>query len=137
MPAPATLLPLVVLLPFLGALANGVVLRRRLSRRGIGWVACGASGLAALLALGAIAGYLGSAEGALGKGLELQLWDWIAAGTLDTVSQGMQPFHIGFGLLLDPLSCVMLFVVTFVGFLIHLYSVGYMAHEEGVQRYFA
>jgi NADH-quinone oxidoreductase subunit L len=40
------------------------------------------------------------------------------------------------GFLLDPLSCVMLFVVTFVGFLIHVYSVGYMAHEEGFQRYF-
>ena len=39
--------------------------------------------------------------------------------------------------LLDPLSAVMLFVVTFVGFLIHVYSVGYMAHEEGYRRYFA
>jgi len=37
---------------------------------------------------------------------------------------------------LDALSAVMLFVVTFVGFLIHVYSVGYMAHEEGYQRYF-
>src|SRR6185369_12565365 len=33
-------------------------------------------------------------------------------------------------------SCVMLFVVTFVGFWIHVYSVGYMAHEEGFQRFF-
>ena len=40
------------------------------------------------------------------------------------------------GFLLDPLSAVMLFVVTFVGFRIHVYSVGYMAHEEGFQRYF-
>jgi NADH-quinone oxidoreductase subunit L len=38
---------------------------------------------------------------------------------------------------LDPLSIVMLMVVTWVGFLIHLYSVGYMAHEEGYWRYFA
>ncbi len=40
------------------------------------------------------------------------------------------------GFLLDPLSAVMLFVVTFVGFWIHVYSVGYMAHEDGFQRYF-
>ena len=39
--------------------------------------------------------------------------------------------------LLDPLSAVMLFIVTCVGFLIHVYSVGYMAHEEGYRRYFA
>src|SRR4029079_14056349 len=38
---------------------------------------------------------------------------------------------------LDPLSIVMLMVVTWVGFLIHLYSVGYMHHEEGYWRYFA
>src|SRR5437899_4658104 len=38
---------------------------------------------------------------------------------------------------LDPLSIVMLLVVTWVGFLIHLYSVGYMAHEEGYWRYFS
>ena len=36
------------------------------------------------------------------------------------------------GFLLDPLSSVMLFVVTFVGFWIHVYSVGYMAHEDGL-----
>ena len=36
-----------------------------------------------------------------------------------------------------PLSAVMLFVVTFVGFWIHVYSVGYMGHEEGYRRYFA
>jgi NADH-quinone oxidoreductase subunit L len=38
---------------------------------------------------------------------------------------------------LDPLSIVMLLVVTWVGFLIHLYSVGYMAHEDGYWRYFS
>ena len=38
---------------------------------------------------------------------------------------------------LDPLSIVMLLIVTWVGFLIHLYSVGYMAHEDGYWRYFA
>src|SRR5438093_6885140 len=38
---------------------------------------------------------------------------------------------------LDPLSIVMLLVVTWVGFLIHIYSVGYMAHEEGYWRYFS
>jgi NADH-quinone oxidoreductase subunit L len=46
-------------------------------------------------------------------------------------------FHADFGFLLDPLTLVMLLIVTGVGFLIHIYSVGYMAHEEGYWRYFA
>jgi len=52
---------------------------------------------------------------------------WIATGT----------FRADFDFLLDPLSLVMLLIVTGVGFLIHIYSVGYMAHEEGYWRYFA
>ena len=45
--------------------------------------------------------------------------------------------HIDFSFVLDQLSLVMLLVVTGVGFLIHIYSVGYMAHEEGYARYFS
>jgi NADH-quinone oxidoreductase subunit L len=52
---------------------------------------------------------------------------WIAAGG----------FHADFSLLLDPLTLVMLLVVTGVGFVIHLYSVGYMAKEDGYWRFFA
>ncbi len=46
-------------------------------------------------------------------------------------------FHADFDLQLDQLTMVMLLVVTGVGFLIHIYSVGYMAHEEGYWRFFA
>ena len=46
-------------------------------------------------------------------------------------------FRADFAFMLDPLTLIMLLVVTGVGFLIHLYSVGYMAHEEGYWRYFA
>jgi NADH-quinone oxidoreductase subunit L len=52
---------------------------------------------------------------------------WIAIGGL----------QVDFSFFLDPLSIVMLLVVTVVGFLIHIYSVGYMAHEEGYARYFS
>jgi NADH-quinone oxidoreductase subunit L len=46
------------------------------------------------------------------------------------------PFVADWGFLLDPLSCVMVLVVTGVGFLIHVYSVGYMGHEGGYYRFF-
>jgi NADH-quinone oxidoreductase subunit L len=52
---------------------------------------------------------------------------WLSVGTL----------HVDFTFVLDQLSLVMLLVVTGVGFLIHIYSVGYMAHEEGYARYFS
>src|SRR5215472_6198166 len=46
-------------------------------------------------------------------------------------------FSAPFGFYLDPLSMVMVLVVTGVGFLIHIYSVGYMAHEGGYYRFFS
>jgi NADH-quinone oxidoreductase subunit L len=55
------------------------------------------------------------------------LWTWIDVGALE----------IRFSLSLDALSLVMIFVVTFVGFLIHLYSTEYMADDEGYSRFFA
>ncbi len=45
-------------------------------------------------------------------------------------------FNVPWGVMIDPLTCVMLFVVTGVGFLIHVYSTGYMAHEGGYYRFF-
>ena len=53
--------------------------------------------------------------------------DWIWAGS----------FHAPFGFYLDRLSTVMMLIVTGVGFLIHVYSVGYMAHEGGYYRFFS
>jgi NADH-quinone oxidoreductase subunit L len=55
------------------------------------------------------------------------LGHWINVGGL----------HVDFQLVLDPLSAIMLLVVTGVGLLIHIYSVGYMKHEEGYYRFFA
>jgi len=52
---------------------------------------------------------------------------WIVAGT----------FHLNWGFQLDQLSCLMMLVVTTVGFVIHVYSVGYMEHEGGYYRFFA
>src|SRR5438067_7989456 len=46
-------------------------------------------------------------------------------------------FHVSLGLSLDSLSKTMLLIVTFVGSLIHIYSLGYMRHDEGKSRYFA
>src|ERR1700730_9466398 len=61
-----------------------------------------------------------------GGALAMPLWGWIEGG----------PFHAEFALRLDALSGVMVMIVTGVGALIHLYSVGYMAHDEDFARFF-
>jgi len=59
------------------------------------------------------------------------LWTWIDVG----IDVGR--LNLGVTFYVDPLAVVMLLVITGVGFLIHLYSVGYMAHDEGYCRFFA
>jgi len=128
---------LVPVLPLLGALTNGVLLRGRVSNRGATAVALGSTALSLGVALVAIASYLGSEAYKAGEVFEKVVYAWIPAGTLQLSDGSFQNLSIEMGFRLDPLSCVMLFVVTFVGFLIHVYSVGYMAHDDGYQRYFA
>src|SRR5271156_3728539 len=62
----------------------------------------------------------------VGGALAQHLWGWIEGG----------PFHAELGLRLDALSGVMVMIVTGVGALIHLYSIGYMAHDEDFARFF-
>src|SRR6202007_2364721 len=63
------------------------------------------------------------------------LFEWITPGPIPAAG-ALTPFIADWGFLLDPLSSVMILVVTGVGFLIHVYSVGYMAHEGGYYRFF-
>ncbi|MEX2575907.1 MAG: NADH-quinone oxidoreductase subunit L [Halofilum sp. (in: g-proteobacteria)] len=96
-----------------------------LGRSGIAAIAVGAVGASAL-AFAAIAGpYLVIPP--YGGTISQTLWQWIGVGELSA----------SVGLLLDPLSLVMVAVITGVGFLIHLYSATYMAAEPGYRRYFA
>src|ERR1700730_12119476 len=64
------------------------------------------------------------------------LFDWVQAGMMHTNAGRVMDFHVPWGVLMDPLTAVMLLVVTGVGFLIHVYSIGYMAHEGGYYRFF-
>ncbi|MBI2368902.1 MAG: NADH-quinone oxidoreductase subunit L [Deltaproteobacteria bacterium] len=114
---------LVPALPLLGVLINGL-LGSRLSPRAISVVGCGVVGLAALAALGLFAEL--TALPPHTRVLRQVLYTWIASGN----------FRAEVALLVDPLSAVMLLVVTGVGFLIHVYSVGYMHGDRGYARYF-
>ncbi|MDH3255699.1 MAG: hypothetical protein OEM62_11950, partial [Acidobacteriota bacterium] len=123
---------LIPVLPLLGALVNGVILGGRVSKRTVGWVACGSVGASLLLAVSAVFAFIRSAEYAAGRGFEKVLYLWVPAGPLEIGSHGattLRDFNVEMGFLLDPLSSVMVVVVTLVGFLIHVYSVGYMGDD--------
>jgi len=106
--------------PLLGFLLNAVF-GRTLPRRVAGWVGAGSIAVAFGLTLGVIGLVLG------GQSQTLSVYQWIAVADL----------RVSFNLLVDPLTCVMLFVITGVGFLIHWYSIGYMAGDPGLARFFA
>jgi len=120
---PANYLWLIPLLPFVGFLINGT-LGRRLPRGLVSAVALLFTGAPACLVV-----WLWSTMLGVGGPQVLQS----AAQTWISITG----FHVDFTLAVDHLTLVMLAVVTGVGFLIHLYSVGYMAHEEGYWRFFA
>ena len=88
------------------------------------WIGPGVMGLAFLLTLVNFVGMLGAG---LHDPVVIHYWTWMATGTF-TVDAAIQ---------LDQLSMVMMMVITGVGFLIHLFSVGYMKEDPGYPRYFA
>src|ERR1044072_3889565 len=114
------LLPLIPLVYFAGAALNGAWPRAPkpvVTAIGVG---------APLVGLGLALACLWRYASLWPQPVERLVYAWTA---------GDLPIDVAF--LLDPLSAVMLFIVTFVGFWIHLYSVGYMGHEEGYRRYFS
>jgi NADH-quinone oxidoreductase subunit L len=122
---------LIPVLPLVGVAVNGLF-GRFMSRRAVAWVACGVVLLSLVVSVGAVAELSGLKETA--RHFETELGTWLPLGSLGPGGEGLR---IGWGFALDPLSAVLLLVVTGVGFLIHVYATGYMAHEEGYARFFA
>ena len=67
---------------------------------------------------------------------EVVQFRWLAGLPFHMMDGRLATFSADWGFLLDPLSAVMILVVTGIGFLIHVYSVGYMAHDNGFYRFF-
>ena len=114
------------LLPFAGFLLNGL-LGKRLPKFAVTAIALLAPLGAFAVVLAAATSLLGPADGPSPLPYAETFGAWINAGAV----------RVDFTFVLDQLSLVMLLVVTGVGFLIHVYSIGYMAHDEGYARYFS
>ena len=120
----------VLLMPLLGFIILGLI-GRALPQRAILAVALGVSGLAFLFTAISFFSMLGTTPTSARLSDQV-FYTWINSG----VTAGIAPLSISFGLLLDPLSSTMLMVVTGVGFLIHIYSAGYMEEDSGFWRFF-
>jgi NADH-quinone oxidoreductase subunit L len=130
---------LIPLLPAVGA-ALMFFFGRKLQKATVSAVCVGSVVLAFLMACGAVLQYTNWAPAHDHKPYETILYTWLGTDTghLTYVThEGTQaPFQADAGFLLDPLSSIWLLFVTGVGMLIHIYSVGYMAHEGGYYRFF-
>ena len=102
-----------------------VLFGAKLSRKVVGWIGAGSVGIAASLTV--IIGMDLLKVLPEVKSYSVVVWQWMNAGNLSA--------NIAFSL--DSLSLVFCFVITFVGFLIHIYSIGFMAKDEGFTRFFA
>ena len=118
---PSLHLWLIPILPLIGAAINGFF-GRRLSRQTVSAVALTFCGAAFLMGL-----YVAARFSSLELPHAEYLGHWIRSGN----------FMVNFEFYLDQLTLVMLLVVTGVGFLIHIYSVGYMWEEGGFYRFFS
>ena len=113
---------IVPLLPLLGSAVNGLF-GAKWPNKFVNGVAIGSTGLSFLCALEAVREFFESGQTLFHK----EFFTWIAAGN----------FRAGFDLQMDQLTVVMVLVVTGVGWLIHIYATGYMAHEGGYYRFFS
>jgi len=126
------LIILIPLAPLIGFLINGL-LGPKLPKKLVSFVACAAIGISLVVA---VLSFM-TLSGMEVRHFEHEYFMWIESPSADSGVQSEYRFSVPFGLQLDPLSMVMVLVVTGVGFLIHVYSVGYMWHEKGYWRYFA
>jgi len=124
--SPPALLPIIVLLPLLGGIINGLI-GKRFSRQVVYAVGCTPVLASFLLSVMVFQGLRGAMVTDPSAAFRFEAYHWIVAGN----------YSFDFAFLADQLSAVMLLVVTGVGFLVHLYSTSYMDDDPGIARYFS
>ena len=125
---------LIPLFPAIGFVINGLI-GKRLPKTVISAIACGTVLLSFIVSAGAVYQLIQLEPEA--RSHTVKLYEWINAGAVRTTEGPLANFTIDWAYLLDPLSSVMILVVTGIGLLIHVYSTGYMHEEDGFYRFFA
>src|SRR5690606_37886758 len=117
---------LIPLLPLIGFLVNGLG-RNVLPKSVVSVVGCGVVLVAFLLSCGVFSIIYAARQAGETASFTQSIFDWIGAGSV----------QVSLSFLVDPLSAIMLLIVTGIGFLIHVYSIGYMQHDAGFAKFFA
>lgn len=117
---------LIPVLPLIGFIINGIG-RQVLSKSLVGFIGSSTVFVSFLLSCTLFVSiYEARAQGGVAT-ISQHIFDWIKIGNLE----------VSLSFLVDPLSVIMLLVITGIGFLIHVYSIGYMQHDSGFAKYFA
>jgi NADH-quinone oxidoreductase subunit L len=119
-----TVVALIPIFPLAGFVILGLT-NKKLPKLLVSFIACGTVFLSFIFGVIAFFNILGMPEHE--RIINARLFDWIVAGSFETSVSFM----------FDPLAAVMVLVVAGVGFLIHVYSIGYMGHDKGYSRYFS
>ncbi len=125
-----TLIPLIAILPLAGFAFTALFGRRlqaRYGRAAASAVPMAMVGIAWVAAMIVAAGALGGSAPFGEHGHGITFWEWIPAGQ----------FSVSTGFFVDALTACLLIVVTTIGLLVHIYSLGYMSHDGGYWRFFA
>jgi NADH-quinone oxidoreductase subunit L len=109
---------ILVFAPLVGAIVAGLF-GRQIGDRGAQLVTCGLMGVSALFSVFGLLSTIGA------EPYRVQLFTWMNVAT----------FEVDWALRIDALSGVMMFVVSFISFFIHVYSVGYMSHDKSIPRF--
>src|SRR5690554_4173225 len=117
---------LVPLVPLIGFLINGAG-RNVLPKNLAALIACGSVLVSFIISIIIFSDVYQARQAGESASTNIMLFDWFKVGSL----------NISMSFLVDPLSSVMLLIVTGIGFLIHIYSVGYMKADEGFNKFFA
>ncbi len=113
---------MIMLLPLAGSLIAGLI-GKKIGRCATHWIATSFVGISFVLA-----SYLFAAIVIIGyPSQDGVVYQWISSGT----------FHFDVALLLDRLSATMTLIVTFISFMVHIYTIGYMADDSGYERFFS
>jgi NADH-quinone oxidoreductase subunit L len=124
---------LIPVFPLIGVLLNGLLGAKYFSKRTVHGIAVGMAGLSFAASAAAFIKLLGEPEAVLVK----KLFTWIPSSLVPLLGGKAASFSVDLAFRYDSLTAVMTLVVTGVGLLIHIYSIGYMAHEKSYARFFA
>lgn len=115
---------LIPFLPLMGAIINGLI-GSRISKKAVGLIGCLTVAVSFLTSIPILLKLLSYPPEL--RSIEVTIFSWFTSGT----------FQIDVTFLIDPLSCLMVLIVTGVGLLIHIYSIGYMHADKAYWRYFS